>query len=221
MDIYEKTLECPVCGSPIKAPFVKSSAIYVESRDTDLCVYYKGVNPLLYDVIVCGECGYAALSKNFGKLTKWDVESLKEKVASKWVKREIPFERTVDDAITLYKLALITATSKRKVNKYEVAGILLRISWLYRLSQDKEKELEFQKLALQTYKDAFEHEEGSTDEIDLATVMYLIGELSRRVGEIDEARKWFSRLISSKEARNNPHILELARDQIQVIKGME
>lgn len=221
MDIYEKTMECPVCGVKFKVPAVKSSAVFIEGRDTDLCIYYKGINPLLYDVIVCGECGYAALSKNFGKLTKWDVESLKEKVVSKWVKREIPFERTVDDAIMLYKLALITATSKRKVNKYEVAGILLRISWLYRLNQDKEKELEFQKLALQTYKDAFEHEEASGDEIDLATVMYLIAELSRRVGELEEAKRWFSRLISSKEARSNPHILELARDQIQAIKDME
>lgn len=132
MDIYEKQLTCPVCGATVRAPFVKSSAIYVEKRDTDLCVYYKGVNPLLYDVIVCGECGYAALNKNFGKFTKWDIESLREKVQKKWVKREIPFERTVDDAIVLYKLALITATSKKKVNKYEVAGILLRISWLYR-----------------------------------------------------------------------------------------
>ncbi|WAM33138.1 DUF2225 domain-containing protein [Caldicellulosiruptor morganii] len=221
MDIYEKQLTCPVCGATVRAPFVKSSAIYVEKRDTDLCVYYKGVNPLLYDVIVCGECGYAALNKNFGKFTKWDIESLREKVQKKWVKREIPFERTVDDAIVLYKLALITATSKKKVNKYEVAGILLRISWLYRLNQDREKELEFQKMSLQAYKDAFENDEGTQDEIDLATVMYLIGELSRRTGDLQEAKKWFSRLITSKEARSNPHILELAREQIQAIKDLE
>lgn len=218
MDIYEKTLTCPICQNQIKAPFVKSSAISVERRDTDLCVHYKGTNPLFYDVIICGECGYAAVSKNFGKLTKWDIESIKEKIQSKWVKRGIPFERDVDAAINLYKLALITATSKQKVNRFEVAGILLRLSWLYRLKADEQKELEFQKLALQTYKEAFEKDEGISDEIDSATVMYLIGELSRRTGDLQEARKWFSKLISSKEARNNPHVLELARDQIQLIK---
>lgn len=76
-------------------------------------------------------------------------------------------------------------------------------------------------MSLQAYKDAFENDEGTQDEIDLATVMYLIGELSRRTGDLQEAKKWFSRLITSKEARSNPHILELAREQIQAIKDLE
>lgn len=143
MDIYEKILDCFVCGSKIKVLFVKSLVIFVESRDIDFCVYYKGVNFFLYDVIVCGECGYVVFSKNFGKFIKWDVELLKEKVVLKWVKREILFERIVDDVVMLYKFVLIIVIFKRKVNKYEVVGILLRILWFYRLSYDKEKEFEF------------------------------------------------------------------------------
>ncbi|MEZ0536900.1 DUF2225 domain-containing protein [Caldicellulosiruptoraceae bacterium PP1] len=221
MDLYEKNWNCPVCNNNFKAPAVKSSAIKLDKKDTDFCLYYKGINPLFYDVIVCPNCGYSALSKNFNKITNKDIESIKEKVCSKWLKRNIPFERTELDAISLYKLALISAISKFKINKFEVAGILLRIAWLYRYLNDTKNELEYLSLALNNYLEVYEDNSTVSDELDSATIMYLIAELYRRIGNFEQSKRWFSMLISSKEARQNPNILDLAREQIQVIKDIQ
>ena len=46
----------------------------------------------------------------------------------------------------------------------------------------------------------------------------MIAELHRRLGNNEEAIKWFSRLISSPDARRNAKLLECARDQIQLVK---
>ena len=118
----------------------------------------------------------------------------------------------------LYKIVLINISSKFKPNKYEIAGILLRIAWLYRYQNDNEKEKEFLALALQNYLEAFQHSGSYDNELDVITVMYLIAELNRRLGDYNEARKWFSKIISNKQAKQNPHILEMAREQIQLIK---
>jgi uncharacterized protein (DUF2225 family) len=49
------------------------------------------------------------------------------------------------------------------------------------------------------------------------TVMYLIGDLARRLGRNDEAMQWVSRVIVSKAA--NERLKERARHVKDLIKG--
>ena len=42
--LYEKSVECPVCGNTFTVTAVKKKAYMVESRDTDFCVHYKALN---------------------------------------------------------------------------------------------------------------------------------------------------------------------------------
>ena len=141
---------------------------------------------------------------------------LLEKLAPRWTKRSFAGERNVDMAIETFKLALLNL-QVRHAKPSEFAKICIRLAWLYRLKKEQ-KELEFINHALKYYSEAYEKERFPVDKLDEFTCLYMIGELSRRAGNYEEAIKWFSRLISSPDARRNPVLMETARDQYQLVK---
>ncbi len=215
-NLYNKIIKCPVCSQNTKITKVKSKACRVASRDTDFCVYYEGLNPIFYDIWICENCGYAAPSDKFEVINTRDAGMIRESLAPRWIKRSFEGERDLDGALEAFKLALINLQA-RKAKPSEFARICIRIAWLYRMKND-EKEHEFIKYALKYYSEAYEKENFPVDKLDEFTCLYMIGELSRRAGNYEEAVKWFSRLISSPEARRNPSLIEAARDQFQLVK---
>ncbi|MDP4092769.1 MAG: DUF2225 domain-containing protein [Bacillota bacterium] len=215
-DLYNKKIECPVCMSQFEATKVRTKAIKVASRDADFCVYYEGTNPMFYDIQVCENCGYAASSDKFEQLGDSDRKKIKENISPRWNKRSFAGERNIDAAIETFKLALLNLHVRNAKNS-EKARICLRIAWMYRLKKD-EKEKEFLQFTLNCYKEIYEKERLPADKLDEVTCMYMIAELNRRVGNFDESVKWFSRMISSPEARKNASLLEKARDQFQLAK---
>ena len=58
--MYFKEYKCPVCDHDFKTVRLKSNASALDKKDEDFCPYYKGLNPLHYEIIVCTECAYAA-----------------------------------------------------------------------------------------------------------------------------------------------------------------
>lgn len=214
--LYNKAIQCPVCNNDFNITKVKSKTSKMLKRDADFCVHYEGVNPILYDAWVCEHCGYSAQADKFEEISSKDASTIYENIASRWNKRSFSGERTTDTAIEAFKLALFNAQI-RKAKASEIAKICIRIAWLYRFNND-EKEKDFLNFALKSYDEAFQKEKFPIDKLDENTCMYMIGELHRRVGNIDESVKWFSRLISSPEARKNPTIVEAAREQYQLAK---
>jgi len=189
---------------------VKSRACKVVSRDSDFCVNYQDVNPLFYEAWVCSNCGYAALGDKFESIGDKAAKLVREQISSHWKKRSFTGERNVDNAIEAFKLALyVLQITKAKASEF--AKVCLRIAWLYRLKKDKREE-EFLKFALQNYMDTYEHENFPIDKMDISTCMYIIAELNRRVGNFEESRKWFSRIIASPEARKNHMLMEHTRN---------
>lgn len=216
--LYNKTIKCPVCMKDFNATKVKSSASRVSSRDSDFCVYYEGINPIFYDIWVCEHCGYAAQNEKFDHVRPNEVKVIKENISTRWTSRSFAGERNVEAALEAFKLALFNL-HLRKAKQSEIAKVCLRIAWLYRIKKDI-RENDFLKFALNGYLDAYEKEEFPIDKLDECTCMYMIAELSRRVGNIEESVKWFSRLIGSSEARKNPKLIESAREQFQLVKDM-
>lgn len=214
--IYDKEIICPVCSKKTTVTKVKAKACKVSSRDTDFCVYYEGVNPIFYDVWVCENCGYASMNDKFETIGSRDCNLIREVITPKWVKHSMSGERSIESAIESFKLVLLNL-QVRKAKSSEFAKVCLRIAWLYRINND-ERELDFLKYALRYYNDTYEKERFPVDKLDEFTCMYMIAELYRRVGDNEEAVKWFSRIISSPEARRNTKLLECARDQIQLVK---
>ena len=103
--LYNKSVVCPVCQKKIEVTRVKSKNCIVASRDTDFCVYYESVNPIFYDVWVCGNCGYAA-QERFEDISERDVKAIKEGITKRWKSRSFTGERDIDKALEAFKFAL-------------------------------------------------------------------------------------------------------------------
>lgn len=214
--LYNKTITCPVCSKPFEITKVKSNGCKVESVDSDFCIRYEGINPFFYDVLICEHCGYAAQMDKFENILARDIKLVQETITPRWKKRSFAGERTVETAIETFKLALYNLHVRNAKNS-ELAKVCIRLAWLYRL-EDSPKENEFLEFALRSYVAAYENERFPVDKLDEFTCMYMIGELYRRMNNLEEAVKWFSRIISSPDARSNRKLLEKTREQYALVK---
>ncbi|SHH60289.1 hypothetical protein SAMN02745135_01347 [Caloranaerobacter azorensis DSM 13643] len=217
-ELYTKKVKCPVCKNDFTTSKVKSSKLRIEKRDTDFFTYYRGENPLKYSVFVCPECGYAALEDKFDKIKSKDIEVIKQNVSDKWRKREFSLKRSVDDAIVCYKLALYCGQLLNFKN-YDLGNITLRLAWMNRLNENSKEEERFLKLSAELFENAYYNEDIPSTPFDELSLAYLIGELHRRLGDREEALKWFSKVISNRAVKNNPRLDKLVRDQWYLVKG--
>ncbi|MCM0646821.1 DUF2225 domain-containing protein [Clostridium swellfunianum] len=213
--LYDASATCPVCGNKFQAKAVKSSAYRRQKNDSDLFVRYALINPYFYEVWICNACGYSAMKQDFDKIRDYQIELIQEKIAPKWQGRRYPEVYDVEIAIERYKLALLNSVVMESKTSRK-ALTCLRIAWMYRLQLDNKNEQLFLKQALEGFNDAYMNEDFPICGMDKYTVMYLIGELNRRTGAIDEANLWFSKLITTPNVPQK--IKDLARDQRDVIK---
>jgi uncharacterized protein (DUF2225 family) len=216
--LYNKKLTCPACQKTIEVTRVKTKACIVSSYDTDFFVNYAGINPMLYDAWVCEFCGYAALSERFENLGIKDASKVKEAITAFWKSRKFSGERSLDDALQAYKLALYNL-QKIGGAPSNFAKLNIRLAWLYRI-KESEREIDFLKFALKYYDESYQTEKFPIGKFDECTCMYMLGELNRRIGNYQEAITWFNKLISSPEAKNNKKLLENARDQYHLTKEL-
>lgn len=226
--IYERKITCPVCERDIKFKAVKSGQLKLERTDLDLRPIYDQLEPALYEVIACNICGYAALKRVFNTISSTKQNIIKEKVAQQFTGKPYPEIYTYEIAIERYKLALYDAI-QIEAKDSEKAYLCLKIAWLYRgyyesleinenenkIENYKSSEITFMKHAVNGFKIAYEQEKFPVLDLSEVTVVYLIGELSRRIGDLEAASKWISQVIVSKEANNR--LKERARESKSLI----
>lgn len=229
--IFDKTYKCPVCDKEFKSKTVKTGKVKLISADTDLRPKYQLVDSLKYDVIACPNCGYAALNRFFSYMTNAQAKLIKANISESF--KGAPAEGDVlsyDEAITKHKLALInTIVKKGKLS--EKAYTCLKTAWLLRGKRENlpqttpdydnvVKELsmsehEFLLNAYEGFSEAFSKELFPMCGMDENTVTYLLADLARRVGKVDEAMRYVSKVIVSRDA--NERIKEKARQIKQMI----
>ena len=214
-NLYNKKVTCPVCSKEFNVTKVKIKACKVDGRDTDFFIYYKGINPILYDAWVCENCGYAALSDRFPDISSKEAKIIKENITPKWAKRSFEGERDADAALEAFKLVLYNY-QLRGVKASEMAKVCMRLAWLYRMKDDP-KENDFMKFALNYYVETYEKQNLPADKLDENTCMYMIGELCLRTGKYEDAVKWLSRIVSSRSTKSKA-LKEMARDRYQIVK---
>jgi hypothetical protein len=195
--LFQVTVTCLCCEATYQTSRVRPSFKKGKFTDTDFCVYYRDdlPNPDYYVIRVCPYCGFAC-SENFSpKMEDRHRRKFYEQISSKWEKRDYGGERTWQDALDTYKLALLCAQIKEEKERV-IAGLLHHIAWLYRYKNMTEMENRFLQFALNSYIKVYEVE---GPDIDNARLMYLIGELNRRLKNYNEAVKWFARVVNDKE----------------------
>jgi len=212
--LFFRQYTCPICKTSFKSYSIRSSAVYVERRETDFHVIYRGHSPLHYSIIVCPICEYAASNSTFNNdlPDKQQVQLARALKALKADNRpDFGGERDAKLAMQCFQLAVRTAQLK-KVSPGELAGLLLGTAWVAREANHSQVETEYRREALKYYLQAY-HDSYQLGNLNELQVAYLIGELYRREKEYQQAINWFNLVISHKNIKSNPSIEKMARDQ--------
>ncbi len=213
--LFDKTHKCPVCDSEFKCKMVRTGKAKLVSQDMDLRPKYQGIDPLKYDAILCPVCGYASLNRYFNFVMSSQAKQIKEQISSTFkYTSENGKTYSYDEAITRHKMALLNTVVKRgKVS--ERAYTCLKLAWLFRGKREVmmqgeyskeeakalyEEEKECLKNAHEGFVAAFSQEEFPMCGMDQYTVTFLVAELSRRIGEYEEAKRWVSKVLVARDA---------------------
>lgn len=230
--IFDRTYTCPVCDTDFKSKSVKTGRVKLKGLDSDLRPRYHQADPLKYDAILCTSCGYASLTRFFKNVTYTQADWIKKSISSSYK----PVEETgnvysYDDAIARHKMALVSSIVK-KAKTSERAYTCLKTAWVIRgkaetLSKDtpdykqvllrlKKEEMEFISNAYEGFSDAFMKETFPMCGMDESTITLLVAELARKTGKLDEASRWISRVLVSRDA--NDRIKDKAREIKKLLK---
>jgi len=204
-DFLNKDLTCRLCDKEFSATVVRKSKQQVLKKDGDFCFHYAKEVPFYYNVFICPHCGYGFLES----FEKEPGAGMREKIAP--LPEDYSGRRDNDLAEKAY-LRAIECAKMQKENFAVLASLYLQLAWIYRFREDGEKEQAALNEALGYYIDVYE----KTDMGDPSKIMYLIGELHRRLGKEKEAVKWFSRVANDKEG--NQAMRRLARNAWQSLR---
>lgn len=222
--IYDKTLECPVCGEKFPTKIVKTGKAKLLGTDDDMRPKYEGIDPVKYDVELCPACGYAALTRFFPNITSGQAKLIRENISQKV--RLHPFNGeiyTYEEAMERYKLALVNAVVKR-AKASEKAYICLKSAWVLRgyteslaekddakdKKELKAQEEEYLQNAYNGFVEARQSETFPMCGMDEITVDYLIAQLATHFKKYDVASKLVASILTSVSA--NARMKDKARD---------
>lgn len=211
---YESDIQCPVCQRGFRATKIRKTALRTDGRDADFNIRYTDVDANLYSVWVCPHCGYAATDQVFDQVNPAERKLLTDALAG----RPIPnCQGERDDAagIAAIEQAMFCAGA-RGGKASALAGLHLRLAWIYRRTGDP-REREQLEIALDHYTKAYSSEPLPIGKMSGATLAYLIGELSRRLGRYHEAVQYFQ--IAVKDAgATEPQTAAMARQQWELAR---
>ena len=203
---------CPVCGQSTRVVKTKSKLIALQT-DEDFCVHYKDFNPYYYTIWFCEHCGFAAEERTFlAPMPKRHKEKLLTFLNAHQMNLKFTEVRGVPEAIASFKLAIFYAQLVDQPLERQ-AGLMLEMAWIYRDAGEKEKETETLQKAADLYDRSLMTERyplnGKTDNF----VIYLIGAIYYRLGNIEKTTQYLSRIIGMQDIRrDDPRVYERARN---------
>ena len=216
--IYVKKFSCPVCGKDFSANLVKESKLRITSVEFDLRPVCSPIDPNLYDVILCPNCGYCDARNNFGNISHRQIEAVLEKVSHNFVCREYPDILDIDMALEKYEQALYCSLVKN-ARDGEIAYICLKIMWLYKSKGDEMQQKLFAELTLKCFEIALASERLPIMGLEGDTITYLIGSLYWLLDDKQSALRLLSGLVVSKSA--SARLKDRARDLKDIIIASE
>lgn len=223
--LWNKKVKCPFCGTEFETTRMRSSVIKVKEKMTDFGNIYDGECAYLYAVTVCPECTFAAINKEFDTIrADYEPKVLEatKKIHQSNVKKPDIFKTghsTPEMAAKRHELAIAFTRMRRYSDIGTLAGLCMHLVWIYRLAENHEKEKAAMAEALKAYKDFHEKGGDLPDKIGEPGILYLIGELHRRLGDYKEARRYYERALASRDIKSYPAIANMVRDMMLVAKN--
>lgn len=207
--VFDRKIKCPVCDHEFLSKTVKSSVNRFEKTSLTLRPVYSKIDPLIYDVVLCNACGYAAINSSYSKISERQIKAIREKISSKFIPKNVQKDYNYKTALVNNKLALYNAIvmGSKSINK---AYLCLRITWiidgyLETLTKEDEKEdkkealtlerLNFVKNAYVGFLEAYETISFPVFGMNQPTYYYLLGVLAYELGDHSHSKRWLSKVM--------------------------
>ncbi|MBO4510834.1 MAG: DUF2225 domain-containing protein [Lachnospiraceae bacterium] len=209
--LYDRNVECNCCGYTFKEKTIRMGKARMVFQDMDLRPRYDDIDSLKYNITACPKCGYAALTKEFSRLSYGQARMIKEKISINFTGLKTDCETySYDDAISRSKLALVNSVVKKgKVS--ERAYICLTLGWLTRgkseaitettpnramfTKQLAEEENEYLKKAAEGFTEALQKESFPICGLDEYTFFYLLAALNYETGNYKDSMKYVEKIL--------------------------
>jgi uncharacterized protein len=182
-------LTCPVCIRTFSSQVVLTADRSARTR-TDFHEQPAGVQPLPYLVHTCSSCGYTGSDLDFGAgmcIAAPIATHVFNELAPKLPTGPITGSEK-------YELAAKVATWRGAAPEW-IGELLLCAAWCCVDEGDVEAERYFRRLAACMFEAALVSWDGVAPDMR-AVLTYLVGELWRRVGDLETAAAWFDRVRS-------------------------
>jgi len=221
--VYPKTVDCPSCGTKFAALSVRPRKDQPAERETDFHNTYRSPsNPYDYEPWVCPNDLYAALPADFADLGEKHVRQVApivEQVVADWGDElpEFHADRTLDLRQRALELAL-ALYQMRGLPHIRLAAVTHRLAWCARERGDVETEQRWLTRALEHYT-AAHAESDLEDGKDELRVLYLCGELSLRLGDVNAAVTWFAHALRHPGVKEHANWERMLREQWAVARA--
>jgi uncharacterized protein (DUF2225 family) len=214
--LYDKKFECLICRHSYKSKKIRSRYVKPERVDSDFGPIFKhgdGNNPLLYYVTVCPQCGFSFtedFSKNIGQKVR---KKIQEEISGK-IDKSVDYcgVRNLEIAVNAYKLAIFFAQLLEE-RHIVFANLCLRLAWLKRGVANKEEERRFLQLAASEFEQSFIKSDFNPETTPEIQILYLIGELNRKLGKYNESVKFFTTVVEHPDRSRYRKYVNMAREQ--------
>lgn len=192
------SLTCPVCGFFFITWEVMSFGY--ENRRTDFRPQYKSENPMKFYYHLCTQCKFSAEQDYYQlELTPEQAKLLRGKLEKLYLELGGELEGSV---------------AARCHYGAEVAELLQQMGLIYQLPFDRAQAFvqpfwwsgpgemqNYGDLALRKLREATKELDESSE--DMLYILYMMGEISRRLGKAGEARGHFEKLLGLRDSREN------------------
>lgn len=219
--LYDKNCRCRHCEATFTTKRIRSGTLTMVKRDSDFYTTFteQSLNPIYYTVSVCPQCGFAFTDQFRDKLAPWQKQVVDEQISAKWTPKDFGHIRALGEAIVSYKLAIYAAELTDQPHAVK-AGLYLRLAWLYRSQENTDEEIRFIDMAVDEYEQSYIHTDylRSDKEMSEVRLLYLIGELYRRLEKFDLAIKYFGKALAFRNHTIESGIIRMAQDQWQVAR---
>ena len=177
---------CPACGLRFSSNAVVSTNAFGGKR-TDFHERAAGTQPLPYQVHMCVRCGYSGGERDFTDPRDMS-PSVREHVWNELSRRVSSEANGSDKYEAAAKIAAWQGSDLR-----HIGDLWLRAAWCCVDEGDIEAERYYRRQAAWAFEKALAYYD-IVPRDDRAVLVYLIGELWRRVGDVQKASVWFCRV---------------------------
>ena len=196
--LFGKPFDCPICRENFIFPIARRYKLRKESTGYDTRTIYKGINLTHYYAISCPKCMFSSASSVFEKASNKKAAEIINK--GKELKQFINLSSSAVDAdsifMRLYLALEFMPLGFRDATPY-IAPLWLNISWLYHDCGDEPMEKYAIEQALAAHNKVYT--DVALDSRNLQKVCMIIGELSYKIGDVTNARKYFFEARSIKD----------------------